>query len=470
MPWRGEAWSGAGAGCVAAVCALAVVGCAREEPPPGTPPDFRPPVVREVVPEPGSIVPGFKGSLRLRFDEPIADTRGIVRQIQGSPAYRYKFTQRRAGIDVRPDDGWRPGVVYRFRIPAGIRDLLSNPTIRPIDLVLSTGPPITETRGEGVLRNRVTDRPVLGGRILFLRPAADSGVYMGDSIPYTAVSDTGGHFSLRSLPPGEYRVYGFQDLNSNLRLDRALEPNDSARMTLAGETSVATVHLWLVEPDSTPPILVTASVPADTLVEFEFDEPLDPGQPMDSVEVAVSSVATGRAVETGRLRIGAVAERAPAFGAQAAPRRLAFAPDTTAPAGADTLARPVPEPLLPPAPDTAAGRPGGGPPARQLPSRFVTVSLLASLEYGEYAISARGFRNLRHLRGGGDTTFVYVAPPDMLPAGADTLPPSLDTLPPAADTLRLSPDTLPPGAGTPRRAPGRLRTPGKPGREAADST
>jgi hypothetical protein len=93
------------------VSALAL-GCAREQPPPGTGPDFDPPRVVEMVPEYGALVPGFDDDAYLRFDEPLTDPRSVERLLIASPAGRYRVKPGRSQLRVRPEDGWRPGTVY----------------------------------------------------------------------------------------------------------------------------------------------------------------------------------------------------------------------------------------------------------------------------------------------------------------------------------------------------------------------
>lgn len=377
-------------GAVAAGLAAAAAGCAKEEAPPGALPDQRPPGIREIVPARGSVATDLDEPLKVRFDEPIERPgSGYGRQLRASPAYRYRVTSSFTEIRVQPEEGWRPGAVYVFRLPGGIRDLLGNTREEPIDVVFSTGPEVTDTRVSGRVRDGVTGQGVRDARVLFLSEE-------GDAIPYTAVSDTGGVYSLVSLPPGRYTAYGFRDLNADLSLDRRLEPHDSARVRLEGPSASAEVVLRMIPPDSTPPVLARAEAVDSLTVLLVFDDPLDPAQDFGAAEVSVRP--SGEAGTVAVKDVGLTPPSAPPAGAD------------TAPAGAagDTL----PRDTLPA--DTAADavRADAAPAdTLPLPSDSLFLRLGRRLQADRtYRAAASGLLNLRGLAGGGDTTFVYAAP------------------------------------------------------------
>ena len=461
---------------------LSAAACAKEEPPPGAAPDQTPPSVREIRPADGSVVPDFDGALTIRFDEPIERPRGLARQIEASPVGTYQVDLGFDRIQIRPEDGWLRGAVYQIRLPVAVSDLLNNEREGPLAVTFSTGPPISPTRVTGRIFDRVTREPREGARALFLARE-------GDSIPYGAVADTGGRFELRALPPGEYRSYAFRDLNGNRTLERRLEPWDSTTIRLPDSTSTAEIRLSILEPDSTPPRLAAAEATDSVAVELTFDDHLDPAQELgpegvtildpDGDTVAVAAVGLTRAAVGLEAAEGDEEGRRPAAPPGAAERGLPdrdsvpgrappadTAPPDTAPAGpeapdslppagggqagtdtaapADTMT--APEDTLP-APGDTTGAPGDTAAADTLPlpSRTVLVRTERSLQDSvRYRVRARGFRNLRGLVGGGDTSFVYAPPPDTA-APADTVP--SDT---AADrdTARrdtaVAPDTAPP--------------------------
>ena len=376
--------------------ALAFMACAREEMPPGTGPDFEPPAVTEMFPAHGSAVPGLDDDAYIRFDEPLGDPRSVSRTLQTSPAWVYDISAGRRSVRIRPLEGWRPGVVYTFRIPPGLRDLVRNQTSEPIEWLFTTGAEFFETRASGVVWDRETVRT--------MRDIAVQ-VIGSDSVPYAAVTDTSGSFVVEGLPAGYYWAFAFRDQNRNRVLDRDFEPHDSGLVSLPDPTTAVRLELWLVAPDSTPPMLSSAVATDSLSLRLEFDDLLEPDARLDSASVRVTQVGSGEDWPVAEFVIGVPAPV-----------------DSTSPQveGLDAARTDEAEPAGPP--PAAPGEAQASQPADSLsvasatverarPQNFVSVRLGRPLAQGEYDVSARGFTNLRQLAGGGDTTVVYEPPP-----------------------------------------------------------
>jgi hypothetical protein len=378
--------------------------CANESPPPGTLPDARPPQVEQIVPGRDTIVPGFDGDARVRFDEP-ATLSNIERELVASPDESYEVKVGFSDVRMRPRGGWRDGVIYCLELPDGIRDLRNNPTQEPIEFCFSTGPPIPSTRVTGMILNALTDQPQAQARVHFL-------ALPDDSTRYAAQVDGEGVFERRALPPGTYWAFGFVDQNRNLLLDRQLEPYDSVRLDLPPDGS-ADLEFRLTDPDTTPARLVQAVAVDSLTLRLEFDDPLQhtqPGQP----SVKVTETGTGVTVDVVAALIGEPAQvRFPALPGGETPEE-------------------EPEEQLEPSPGRGLETVFAG--SGELPSQAVSVRLAVALKTGTYRVQASGFVNLRDLVGGGDTTFVYEA---SAPDSADVSPGETGE-PPAPDTARAS--------------------------------
>lgn len=399
---------------------LGAAGCAREEMPPGHGPDFTAPAVVEMYPTPGAVVPDLDEDVYVKFDEPLGDPRSIERSLVSSPAWSYRVSVGRKDARIRPRDGWRRGVVYHFTIPPGVRDLVRNVTREPIELLFTTGAALTRTSTEGKVYDRLAVRAVRDARVL---------VIGSDSVPYSAVTDTGGSFALASLPTGDYWAFAFRDQNRNLLLDRDFEPHDSGLVQLPDEGSVVRLDLWLVPPDSTPPMLSRVQATDSLNLLLEFDDLMEPDHPLDSATVSVRRRDPEEAWPVDSFFVGQPPPPAPAV-ESAGEREEGLVEPVVGAAGI---------------PDTAAA----GPVERARPSGIVTVRLGRSLVEGAFDVSVRGFGNVRGLVGGGDTTFVYEPPPPPDPALADTVPAAGDTVPVRGDTIRIDGASLPEGGREP---------------------
>ncbi len=391
-------------GLGAALAAAQLAACANELPPPGALPDRLPPEVARIVPGRDTIVPGFDSDATIRFTEPVR-AQGLERTLSASPAEAYEVKVGFSDVRMKPRDGWRDGVVYCLELPSGISDLLNNRTETAIDFCFSTGPRIADTRVTGRVIDALTGSPQPEARVLFL-------ALPEDSTPYSALTDSEGQFRLRALPPRAYEAFGFLDRNRNFALDRVLEPNDSVRFVLpdSGRLELA---FRLVEPDTTPPVLLRAEAVDSLTVQLEFDDALLREQP-STPRVTVSDSLTGRALEI----LGV------AVGEPSTVQLPGLEPEEPA-----EEEEPEPEAAPPPAGDPTAPQ---EPAAEELPSRVVTIRLADALVPASYRVRAEGFVNLRSLSGGGDTTFVYEPPEEPELEEEGELPPS-DTLP--RDTL-----------------------------------
>lgn len=246
------------------------------EPPPGGPPDTAPPQLVGTRPDSMARLPGFSGSVEFRFDEVISEgsspnqgtgTGDLEKLIVLSPSTRVPdVSWHRDRIAVRPDEGWKPGRIYRVELLPGVADLRQNRTRRGTVLTFSTGAPLPSTTLEGTVVDWSTSRPV---------PAAlVEAILFPDSLPYRALADSNGHFALGPLPAGQYLVRGVLDENHNMRPDPR-EAYDTVRLA-RGRTAAG--ELWAFVHDTTPPRIRTIAVADSLSATIELSQSLDPRQ------------------------------------------------------------------------------------------------------------------------------------------------------------------------------------------------
>src|SRR5690606_34038561 len=162
--------------------------------------------------------------------------------------------------------GWEPDRIYHVVVQPVVQDLFGNLMTEPLEVVFSTGPAIPQTAVAGLVTDRLTGKPAAGAWIAAVREPG--------SVEYGAVSDTGGLFALRHLPPGAYQVRAFVDLNRD-REPSFREAQDSTTFELA-EGDTAVVPLVLLAPDTTPANIIRAEARDSLHVRVHLDDHLDP--------------------------------------------------------------------------------------------------------------------------------------------------------------------------------------------------
>lgn len=290
--------------------------CASTADPPGGPPDQDPPRLVGVSPDSGAVLETPPREVEIVFDEVVSERIAAQRpEISGAVILSPDTGVARVGwhrnrLTVKPHGGFRPGRVYRIELLPVIVDLRQNRVKDGRLIVFSTGPALPAA----TLRGTVVDWPAARAGVNALIEA----VLLPDSLPYRALTDSTGSFSVPALPAGSYLVYGTIDQDGNRRRGMR-EAYDTLRVTL-GDTS--TVELFAFVHDTTGPRIRTAGVVDSVTVRLVFDRPLDPTLAFDTTMVQVMPaedttqrlrvllVATQRTLDS--LRAGEAAARAAA--------------------------------------------------------------------------------------------------------------------------------------------------------------
>jgi hypothetical protein len=273
--------------------------CARIEPPPGGPPDPRPPMLVGTTPDSFARLSGFSGSAEFHFNEVVSEggspnrgegTGGLEQLVILSPSEEVpKVRWHRNRITVRPQEGWKPNRVYRVELLPGVSDLRNNRSDTGAVITFSTGAPRPQTTLQGQVIDWSTARPAATALVI--------ASLLPDSLPYRAIADSSGRFSLGPLPQGDYLVRGVVDQDNDHRLDLR-EAFGVARATRA-QTNLG--ELWAFVHDTTPPRIQTVEVGDSVKAVITFTQKLDPRQRLaardvtlrllpDSTPIAVSSI------------------------------------------------------------------------------------------------------------------------------------------------------------------------------------
>jgi len=426
---------------VAAGAAL-LLACASVGTPPGGPPDKEPPKIVQVKPESGAVVPNWKSSVVIQYDNVIDEmagsggagsVSGLAKQILLSPVQGpVKVDWHRSSISVKPKEGWKRRV-YRLEILPGILDLRRNRSDSSKTVLFSTGPEIGHARIGGIALKWIEQTVLLRALI--------EAVPLPDSVGYMTMADSGGQFNLTNLQPGRYIVYATADDNNDRR--RGLrEAYDSVLVTLDTSSNVA---LFAFPHDTVPPRPRTATYVDSISVRVEFSQALDPAAPLDTAHVRVLELPDSSPVPIAQiltpkqfdsLTAAAAAARQKADSAAAAARdttrRAQMVHDTsgrpnihpTVPPGTPVPAA-APPPPPPPPPPARGGAPSRTPPKvyvdttlvkqllsrRPIPSDKIVIRLVRQLRPEiRYVVRLTGATNLIGKKGDGDVGFTVPKP------------------------------------------------------------
>ncbi|HEU5304202.1 MAG TPA: Ig-like domain-containing protein [Gemmatimonadales bacterium] len=259
-----------------ALSALSAFSCARIEPPPGGPPDAAPPRLISTRPDTLRKLWPFTGAAEFQFDEVISEggapnrgegTGGLEKLVILSPSTRVpEVNWHRSRITVRPREGWKADRVYRIELLPGVTDLRSNRSEAGAVLTFTTGGPRPQTTLRGQVVDWGTSRTVPGALVV--------ATLLPDSLPYRALADSSGRFSLGPLPQGDYVITGVLDQNGDHRQD--LREAYATTRLARGKTDAG--ELWAFVRDTTPPRIQTITVNDTVSAAVTFSQKLDPRQ------------------------------------------------------------------------------------------------------------------------------------------------------------------------------------------------
>ena len=258
--------------------------CAQQGAPPGGPEDLRPPIVVRTVPDTFELLGTLDGLIRFEFDERISE-----RSSSGTLDNAVIISPRSGELVVRHDSrsltiellgGFRPDLVYRVTLLPVVRDLFGNQMRDPFELVFSTGGETIPTTLAGIAWDRITGSGVNDYQVW--ATSLDD-----DSIVHVAVTDNQGVYAFRYIPGANYEITAFDDRNADGVLDM-MEIQGSRRLSIENGDTVF-LDFPVLQPDTTPATLVTASALDSVTLLLEFDDYLDPALVLETIGLTVTS-------------------------------------------------------------------------------------------------------------------------------------------------------------------------------------
>ncbi len=199
-----------------------VYSCANQGYPSGGPKDYDPPKVKKSVPENGAM--NFKGKeLKIEFDE-IIKLNDVTNKLVVSPPLktRPKVTSYAKKLSVTFQEDLQENTTYTLDFADAIQDNNEGNPIPSFVFSFSTGEVVDSFAVLGNVWNAEDLTPVEGTMVMAHKNLADS-AFTSDVPVRLAKTDAEGHFAIRNLSPGTYKIYALEDANRNYMFDQEAE-------------------------------------------------------------------------------------------------------------------------------------------------------------------------------------------------------------------------------------------------------
>jgi hypothetical protein len=276
------------------IAVLALTGCAQAGMPPGGPPDKNPPRLVRVTPDTNAL--NVRGdAISFQFDEVVSErprgAPGLAELFIVSPSTgQSRVSWKRSRVDITPHGGLQPNTTYRVRMLPGMVDLDGNADSTGVTVVFSTGPTIASGQIAGRAYDWVAARAA--------PRAIVEAITLPDSARFGTEADSSGAYVLTNMPPGQFLLRGFVDLNRNSVLDER-ELFDTVTVTLVDSLRR---DLLAAVRDSLGAGIASADVRDSITLRLALDRPLDtlfvPTPEMFRIQTADSAVVPFASVVT----------------------------------------------------------------------------------------------------------------------------------------------------------------------------
>ncbi len=196
-----------------------LVQCANQGYPDGGPRDETPP--RMISSNPPLNATNFKGDeITIQFNELIV-LKEALQKVVVSPPLNNPPTMRGLGnkVTVLFDEELQPATTYTIDFADAIQDNNEGNPLMNFTFSFSTGETQDSLQISGHLFEADTHTPVEGALVMAHSNHADS-AFTNMVPPRVAKTNDVGHFTIKNLAEGEYRVFALEDLNRNYRFDQ----------------------------------------------------------------------------------------------------------------------------------------------------------------------------------------------------------------------------------------------------------
>lgn len=204
------------------VLALSIYSCANMSRPGGGPRDETPPMFVKSVPTPGALNVS-KQKVEIEFDE-IIQVENPSEKVIVSPPQKEMPEIRASGrkVTVQLKDSLLPNTTYTIDFADAIVDNNEKNPLYSFAYSFSTGSEIDSLQVSGILLNASDLEPVTG-MLVGLHSNLDDSAFQKLPMERIASSNELGHFTIRNVTPGKYRLFALKDLNRDYKFDNPSE-------------------------------------------------------------------------------------------------------------------------------------------------------------------------------------------------------------------------------------------------------
>ena len=204
------------------ILAISIYSCANMSRPGGGPRDETPPVFIKSMPVPNALNVS-KQKIEIEFDEIIQVDKPSEKVIV-SPPQKDMPEIRTSGrkITVILKDSLLPNTTYTIDFSDAIIDNNERNPLYGFAYSFSTGPKIDSLQVSGILLNARDLEPITG-MLVGLHSDLEDSAFQKLPLERIASSDELGHFTIRNVTPGKYRLFALKDMNRDYRFDNPSE-------------------------------------------------------------------------------------------------------------------------------------------------------------------------------------------------------------------------------------------------------
>ena len=258
--------------------------CARRGTPTGGEKDTIPPTLVRMNPALETV--NFSGDeIELEFDE-LIEARNLKKElIITPPIEEYDFYTKKNKLYIRLEEDLQDSTTYTFNFGEAIQDLSERNKAENAVVAFSTGSYIDSFQVSGTVRQLLTQKPAEEAIIALYDIKDTLDAFTGPPM-YFAKADEEGNYTIRYIKQGLYRIYAYNDINSNLKIETnkeaygfladtlylgVIEQAVVAQQDSTQHTDLTAVDLSLTRKDIQP-LVLQSSRPNGKYYEFKFNK------------------------------------------------------------------------------------------------------------------------------------------------------------------------------------------------------